>query len=239
MSKLFTIIYVLYLIISSFFIDIEHKNLLIHVLNVTPVLFLLYVYLKKKHRSFLLEDYLIIIPLALFPLSETIIYFFSSNQADPLIVVANGIFFFLLHVCFIIILRNDGAKLLTFTKSDYYKTFPLSVVAFIIFGYLFLPVIPKDFIFLMMLICSMITIILAHIINIPVIDRNYYIRLFSAVLLAMSDFFTAYEAFLTHKPMYYVVSRNAFFLMLLLLVINSISKKRCFLKPSKTSFFHT
>jgi hypothetical protein len=129
--------------------------------------------------------------------------------------------------------------MLLFTKSDYYKTFPLSVVAFIIFGYLFLPVIPKDFIFLMMLICSMITIILAHIINIPVIDRNYYIKLFSAVLLAMSDFFTAYEAFLTHKPMYYVVSRNAFFLMLLLLVINSISKKRCFLKPSKTSFFHT
>jgi hypothetical protein len=235
MSKLFTIIYVLYLIISSFFIDIEHKNLRIHVLNATPVLFLLYIYLKKKHRYFLLEDYLIIIPLALFPVSEAIIYFFSSNQLDPLIVVANGIYFFLLHVCFIITLRNDGAKLLTFTNMDYYKTFPFLIVVFLVFGYLFLPVIPIDYLFLMMLISSMIAIILAHIMNFPVNGINYNFKLYSSILLAVSDFFTGYVTFLSYKPIYYIISRNAFLMMLMLLAVNAL-KKNILLNPQKHLF---
>jgi hypothetical protein len=237
MNKRFSWTYIVYLIISSFFVKIEQQNLLLHLLNIAPTVFLFYVYLQHRSQSYSLEDYLVLIPLIIFPFSETIIFLFAKDPDAPLVTILNGIYFFTVHICFIIIYRMEGGRLMTFTKTDYFQIFPILIATFLIFGYMFLPVIPGQFIFLMMLIATLLAILLAHIINRPIKGKSYIYGLLGGLFIANTDFFAGYSTFFDSDPKFYVWYRFTYFLGLYCFFESIFARQSVFTLNSQKEFF--
>jgi hypothetical protein len=237
MNQRFSWVYIIYLIISSFFVDIEHQNILLHFLNIIPTILLLYCFFQNRTQPYSVEDYFILIPLTIFPLSETIIYFFTKQPDEPLIIILNGIYFFMIHLSFIIIYRMEGGRLLTFTNTDYYKIFPIAIATFLVFGFIFLPIIPGKFIFLMMVIATLLAILLAHIINRPIRGKSYFFALAGGGFMAITDFFAGYSTFFVSDPKFYILYRFTYFLGLFCLITSLIYKKKAFRLYSQKEFF--
>lgn len=237
MKKTFSWAYIVYLIISSFFVNIEYQNLLIHFLNIIPTVFLLYVYLQNRSQPYTLEDYLVLTPLMIFPFSEAIIYLFAKDPNEPLIVILNGVYFFTVHICFIIIYRMEGGRVLTFTKSDYFQIVPILIATFLVFGFIFLPIIPGKFIFLMMIIATLVAILLAHIINRPTKGKSYIYGFSGGVLIAITDFLAGYGTFFDNDPKFYVLYRFTYFLGLLCFIESLFAKQSVFVLNSQKELF--
>jgi hypothetical protein len=237
MNKRYKWMYIIYLIISSFFIDIGHQNTLFHLLNISPAIFLLYIYLQYQPQSFSLEDYLVLIPLIFFPISEIVIYFFLKNSNQPFIILLNGIYFFVVHLCFIFVYRMEGGRLLTFTNADYYQIFPILIATFLIFGFVFLPIVPDKFVFLMMIIASMLAILLAHIINLPIKGKGYLYGLSGGVLIALTDFFAGYSTFFICDVKFYILYRLVYFIGLFCVIESLISTKQIFSLNTQKKLF--
>lgn len=237
MTKRYIWAYIVYMIISSFFIDIEHHNLLLHILNIAPILFLFYGYLQHCSKPFSIENYLVLLPLTIFPISEAIIYIFTTDPKEPLITLLNGIYFFAVHICFVFIYRMEGGRIITFTKTDYFQIFPIAIATFLVFGFVFLPIIPRDFIFLTMLIASMLAILLAHIINRPITGKSYWYALSGGGLIATTDFLVGYSTFFLCEPQFYVYDRFTYYLGLLCLIQSLLVRKQAFALNSQEEFF--
>jgi hypothetical protein len=236
MNKRYKQMYIIYLMISSFFIEIERQSLLLHFLSILPTLFLLYVYFQYRPQPFEIEDYLVLTPLIIFPISETAIYLFSKTTNEPLMMLLNSIYFFVVHICFIIVYRMEGGRLLTFTNSDYYQIFPILIAIFLIFGFVFLPIIPDQFVFLMMLIATLLAFLLAHIINLPIKGKSYFYGLLGGALIATTDFFAAYNAFFLDDAKFYILYRLAYFIGLFCLIESLLSKPQIFALNSQKEF---
>jgi hypothetical protein len=237
MNKRFSWTYIVYLIVSSCFVKIEYQNLLLHILNIAPTVFLLYVYLQHRSQPYSLEDYLVMIPLIIFPFSEAIIYLFAKEPDEPLSTILNGVYFFTVHICYIIIYRMEGGRLMTFTKTDYFQIFPILIATFLVFGYLFLPIIPGQFIFLMMLIATLLAILLAHIINRPIKGKSYIYGLSGGFLIAITDFFAGYSTFFDSDPRFYILYRFAYFLGIYCFLESIFAKQSIFSLNSQKQFF--
>lgn len=170
-------------------------------------------------------------------MSETILYVFTKNPNEPLVLLLNGIYFFMVHICFVIIYRIEGGRVLSFTKADYYQVFPIVIATFLVFGFTFLPIIPEQFLFLAMLIATMLAILLTHIINRPIRGKSYFYGLAGGSLIAVSDFFAGYNAFFACNPQIYILYRFAFFLGLLCLLESLFAKQQAFSLNSQEEFF--
>jgi hypothetical protein len=225
MKKRFDWVYIIYLIISSFFLDPEQKNLTIHLLNIIPTVFLFYTYFQTCSKPYSIENYLVLCPLVFFVLSEIIIYLAANPPYSLIPILLNGIYFFLVHISFVFVYRMEGGRVLTFGKSDYYQTLPFVLTTFLVFGFVFLPIIPGEYIFLMMLITSTLAILFTHIVNRPIKGKSYLYGLIGGFLLIITDIFAGYSTFFLTRDSLYFIYRFSFFLSLFCMIESLLCRK--------------